>query len=876
MIGRTVSHYRITGKLGEGGMGVVYRAEDTDLGRTVALKFLSPELTRDPAAKERFRVEAQAASRLDHPNICTIYEIGETTDARLFISMACYDGDTLAHRLEDGPFPPEEAVGIAVDVAAGLSAAHAEGMVHRDIKPGNVLVTGRGRAKILDFGLAKLGEPSDLTRAGVRLGTVAYMSPEQARGHTADSRTDIWSLGVLLYELLTGRRPFQGESSESVMYAICNEPVAPPSTHVPALPPELDAVIVRCLEKTASRRYGSADELQTALERVAELLPKRRDRSQLDTTPVPAVGSRTRGLRALATIVLPVVVVLVAAAAFFGLHSRGREILGVGRIAPPPETRTIAVLPFKGTDEKYARGFRDYFVERLQEMEQFTTGFRVVPAADVDDLKITRPESAAPILGANTAVLGTLSSGDDSVRVHLELRASPSGDNIREWTVVEQPANVAALQDIPTRFIAEALGIELSGRARRRSTACGTTVPTAFVAYLRGTGALDAVRDGNSADSTDAAAATRAALLLTEATTADPAFALAHAALGRALWRRCELERDFRCGGAAESSLLRALDLDERCTQALVAEAGLLVHAGRYDDAAALLRDALEVDPMSIVARQALADLRAESGQTALAETAHREVIELRSEYWRGHDALGVFLSSQGRYDEAAAEFASVTQIAPGNAHAYRNLGAMYYYLDRLDDAAETFERAVELSPDYTTYSNLATLHFARARYADAAAMYERALAIDDSDYRVWGNLGSSYLWVPNGGARAQAAYREAAARGEQQRALTPRDPLLLTSLAAYYAELDEPGRARTLLEEALLHAPGDVEVMFQVGHTHEVLGDRELALSWIEMALEHGYPRAQVESTPALRGLCADERYQAFAEQTDGREYGL
>ncbi len=872
MIGRTVSHYRITGKLGEGGMGVVYRAKDTRLDRTVALKFLSPELTRDPAAKERFRIEAKAASQLDHPNICTIYEIGETDDARLFISMACYDGETLASRLGRGAVTPSEAVAVAADVAAGLAAAHASGMVHRDIKPGNVLVTGSGRAKILDFGLAKLGAPSNLTQAGVRLGTVAYMSPEQARGHEADARADIWSLGVVLYELLTGQRPFGGEGSDSILYAICNEPVAPPSGFAPGVPPELDSVVARCLEKSPARRYASADELRAALERVSALLPERQRVTQMDTTPVPAVVSRHgRSRPRIGRIALiTTLALIVIAVAFFAFHPSGREFVANRGAAPQlPERAIIAVLPFEGPDEDYASGFRDYVAARLQEMEQFTTELRIIPTADVDRFDVTIPPGAGSTLGANVALAGAIETVGDSIRIRFHLSGTSANSPVRSWTITEQPDNVAALQDIPTRFAIEALGIELPGRARRRSASGGTTVPAAFDAYLRGTGVLSV------ADDADTAAASRAAMLLREATSADPAFALAHADYGRALWRRCELRRNFRCGPAAEASLRRAIDLDERCIPAEIALAGILLHAGRYDEAATVLRSALEHDPLSLAARRAIAELRAESGRTALAETAYREAAELRNEYWGVHDDLGVFLASQGRYDEAAGEFATVTILTPGNVIGYRNLGAMYYHLDRLDEAAAMFETALELSPNYSTYSNLATLHFARARYADAAAMYEGALEIDDSDYRVWGNLAASCLWMRDGAVRAERAYREAAARGERRRAVTPRDPQLLTLLAGYYAQLNHPERSRELMEEAILHAPDDVEVMFQVGHTHEVLGDRELALSWIERALEHGYSRAQVESTPALRGLCADERYLSFAERTADREYG-
>ncbi len=211
MIGQTVSHYRILEKLGGGGMGVVYRAEDMRLKRTVALKFLPPALTSDPEARERFINEAQAASALDHPNICTVHDVGDAGDGQTFIVMACYEGDTLKKKIERGPLDVDLALDIAIAVTEGLARAHEAGIVHRDIKPANIFITDRGEAKILDFGLAKLAGQSLLTRSGTTLGTAAYMSPEQARSDQVDGRTDIWSLGVVLYEMLTGRRPFQSD-----------------------------------------------------------------------------------------------------------------------------------------------------------------------------------------------------------------------------------------------------------------------------------------------------------------------------------------------------------------------------------------------------------------------------------------------------------------------------------------------------------------------------------------------------------------------------------------------------------------------------------------------------------------------------------------
>jgi serine/threonine protein kinase len=268
MIGQTVSHYKVLQEIGGGGMGVVYKAEDTRLRRTVALKFLPPELTRDKDAKKRFIHEAQAASALQHHNICTIHEIDETADGRMFICMDCYDGETLKQKITSGPLPVEEALDIVIQAAEGLSKAHQAGMVHRDIKPANVIITSDGVVKIVDFGLAKLAGQTKVTKTGTTVGTIAYMSPEQASGQEVDARSDMFSLGAVLYELLTGKLPFKGDHEAAVLYGIMHNDPEPLSKYCSDAPLGLQLVIDKALAKNPGQRYLSAADMCRDMKRL--------------------------------------------------------------------------------------------------------------------------------------------------------------------------------------------------------------------------------------------------------------------------------------------------------------------------------------------------------------------------------------------------------------------------------------------------------------------------------------------------------------------------------------------------------------------------------------------------------------------------------
>jgi TolB-like protein/predicted Ser/Thr protein kinase len=474
VIGKTIAHYRILEKLGQGGMGVVYEAEDTKLGRIVALKFLPSELTRDADAKARFIREARAAAALNHPNICTIHEIGEH-DGQAFIAMELVEGQSLKERIERGPLPMDDAVSIAIQVGEGLGEAHEKGIVHRDIKPGNIVLTAKGQAKILDFGLARLGGDTRLTKTDTTLGTVAYMSPEQASGKDVDRRTDIWSLGVVLYEMLTGLLPFRGEYEQALMYQIMNAAPEPITSLRTGVPMELERIVTKCLEKKCAERYQAAPDL------IADLRHFQRTRSAgngMARRSMPTAGKLGKKVRWWYW-AAPVIAIAIIAAAV---------LKEMPRHSAPPGEKSIAVLPFVDmSPERDQAYFCDGMTEELINRLSTIQGLRVPARTSVFMFK-GKTDAIREIgskLNVRTVLEGSVRKAGNELRITAQLINVADGYHIWSEKYDRELEDVFVIQDEISTAIVNALKLQLTSEERQKLSERPIDNVAAYECYLK-------------------------------------------------------------------------------------------------------------------------------------------------------------------------------------------------------------------------------------------------------------------------------------------------------------------------------------------------------------------------------------------------------
>jgi len=449
MIGKTISHYKIVEKIGEGGMGVVYKAQDFKLDRFVALKFLPPHLTTNEDEKQRFIHEAKAASSLDHNNICNIYEIDETDDGRLFIAMACYEGETLDNRIKEKPLPIEEVIDITIQIAQGLAKAHEKEIVHRDVKPANIMMTKEDVVKVLDFGLAKLSTQTKLTKESTTLGTASYMSPEQAKGEDVDQRTDIWSLGVIIYEMLSGQLPFKGEYESAVIYSIMNDRQEPVTGLRTGVPMEMERIINKCLQKNSTDRYQHIDDMIVDLKGfnsesfgIASKEERQKNRSKSVLLPL-----------AIISIIFLIIVV------YFLIQQNEKST--------SEWENSIAVLPFSDLspekDQKYfCDGMTEQIITNLTKLNRLKV-IAFISALKAKETNQTMIEMGKE-LGVSHILEGSVRKYGNKVRITAQLVKTQDGSHLWAEDYDRELINIVLIQDDISEKIGEVLLKKLSDK----------------------------------------------------------------------------------------------------------------------------------------------------------------------------------------------------------------------------------------------------------------------------------------------------------------------------------------------------------------------------------------------------------------------------
>jgi len=866
--------YRIEALLGQGGMGRVYKATDKELSRTVAIKVVRQGVVGEEDALNRFKQELILASKISHKNILRIHDMGEVAGMK-FITMAYVEGQDLHQLIRDNPkLPLERIVKFAQQLAGALAAAHAEDVVHRDLKPQNILVDASDQLYIADFGLAKsyAAGAVGMTQTGAFLGTPRYMSPEQVEGKPTDGRSDLYAFGLILYEMVAGDVPFTGESTLKVMYQRLQErPKSPKSTN-PSVPAWLDNVIMRCLEKDPEDRYQNAYEILADLQGGQSV-------SGLSRSGISRIGGVSRSGSSI-QIQLPEFAnrrwiwyvaggVLAAVILAFAIPPVRHMILGGGGNAGTPTIsgvpplssgRFVAVLPFQILGDSSQVGYVAQGIEEALSAKLFQLkDVRVTSNEAADKADQKQPlQKIARALGANLLVQGVLQASGDKMRITMNLEDVADGKRLWSGEFDGVIGDLFTLEDQIYSQLVSGLRVNPTSDELATAEARPTNNVAAYDLYLRGRNAMRGHGDKNVQSALD---------YFDQALKADPKFALAYTGVADASLRMNSIKKDSFWTQKALAAAQQAQQLDDKLPEVHATLGSVYSATGKYSESVAELNRGLALAPNSDEFYRRLGDVYSQSGNVTLAIESYQKAVTLNPYYWVNQNGLGKAYARREDFPNALKAFQQVTVLEPDIIVGYENVGNIYAEEGQYQESIPYYQKALQIEPYFSAYSNLGSSYFFLKQYSNAVGMFEKAVELNPNDTMMMVNLADAYRGAGQAD-KAHTTYQQAIADGFKELQTNPQDAEVMSEMALSYARIGDAAQAQNFIKQARGIDKDSVGYIYAEAQIDALSGRSAEALKALREAFEKHYPAESAAGDDDLKSLTGNAEFSSLIKQ--------